>query len=66
MSDQDHSSLKRWGLPGLIFLVAFLPRVLYPVSRSMLWYYRSIRFGDALLAREKAVGTRRFAPCLDG
>ena len=44
--------LWRWIIPALIFVLAFLPRAIYPVSRSMLWYYRAIHFGDALLARD--------------
>jgi hypothetical protein len=44
--------LHHWAIPILIFLVAFLPRVIYPVSRSMLWYYRAIHFSDALLERD--------------
>jgi hypothetical protein len=39
-------------LPLLIFLLAFLPRAIYPVSRSMLWYYRAIEFSDALAVRD--------------
>lgn len=41
-------------VPLLLFLLAFLPRAIYPVSRSMLWYYRAIHFGDAILARDWA------------
>jgi len=44
--------LTRWIAPILLFLLAFLPRVVYPVSRSMLWYYRAIYFSDAVLARD--------------
>ena len=41
---------RTWGIPVLVFLASFIPRAAYPVSRSMLWYYRSISFIDALLA----------------
>lgn len=44
--------LQRWAIPILIFLLAFAPRAGYPVSRSDLWYLRSIRFADAVLARD--------------
>jgi 4-amino-4-deoxy-L-arabinose transferase-like glycosyltransferase len=54
MPEDSDGPLKRWILPSLIFLLAFLPRALYPVSRSMLWYYRAIHFSDALLARNWA------------
>jgi 4-amino-4-deoxy-L-arabinose transferase-like glycosyltransferase len=54
MSEESESPLRRWILPGLIFLLAFLPRALYPVSRSLLWYYRAVHFSDALLARNWA------------
>jgi len=40
--------LRRWGLVGL-FLLAFLPRALYPVSRPLQWYMRSGAFWDAVL-----------------
>ncbi len=32
-----------------MFLLAFLPRALYPVSWPMQWYRRSIRFSEAIL-----------------
>ena len=54
--------LERWIVPVLIFLVAFLPRAIYPVSRSMLWYYRAVHFGDALLARDWAGTYQSYHP----
>jgi hypothetical protein len=33
----------------VLFLLAFLPRVLYPVSRPLEWYDRSLRFISAVL-----------------
>ena len=48
--------------PGLVFLVALLPRVIYPVSRPMQWYSRAIRFGDALLAQNWAETYQRYHP----
>ena len=53
---------ERWIVPIAIFLLAFLPRAIYPVSRSMLWYYRAIRFGDALLARDWAETHQSYHP----
>jgi hypothetical protein len=40
--------LERWALVGL-FLLAFIPRVLYPVSRPVQWYVRSAEFFKAVL-----------------
>ena len=51
-----------WAAPGLIFLLAFVPRVLYPVSRPLQWYSRAVRFGDALLARDWAGTYQRYHP----
>jgi hypothetical protein len=34
----------------VVFLLAWLPRLFYPVSRYTLWYERSVHFWDALLA----------------
>lgn len=49
-------------IPALIFLLAFLPRAIYPVSRPMQWYSRAIRFGDALLAQDWAATYQRYHP----
>lgn len=40
--------LERWALVGL-FLLAFLPRAVYPVSRPLQWYFRSAQFFKAIL-----------------
>jgi hypothetical protein len=37
-----------WGGLAVVFLLALLPRLVYPVSRHMLWYDRSVLFWDAL------------------
>ena len=42
---------ERWLLVGL-FLLAFLPRAFYPVSRPLQWYSRSARFFQAVLHRD--------------
>ena len=54
--------LQRWGIPILIFALAFLPRAIYPVSRPMQWYSRAVRFGDALLAQDWAGTYQRYHP----
>jgi hypothetical protein len=46
----------------LVFLVAFLPRAVYPVSRSILWYQRAVRFSDALLAKDWAGTCHTYHP----
>jgi hypothetical protein len=55
-------SFRRWGVPILIFLLAFLPRAIYPVSRPMQWYDRAIHFTDALLARDWAATYQSYHP----
>jgi 4-amino-4-deoxy-L-arabinose transferase-like glycosyltransferase len=40
--------IERWALVCL-FLLAFLPRALYPVSRPLQWYFRSAEFFQATL-----------------
>ena len=47
-ADRGTTSFWQVAAPILLFLVAFLPRVIYPVSRPMQWYYRAIGFYDAL------------------
>jgi len=39
---------ERWALTGL-FLLAFIPRAVYPVSRPLQWYFRSAQFFHAIL-----------------
>ena len=39
-----------WGFAALLFLLAFLPRAIEPISRPVQWYLRSIAFWQALLA----------------
>jgi predicted membrane-bound mannosyltransferase len=45
-----------------IFLLALLPRLFYPVMREMLWYKRSVRFWDALLAGDLGGTYQRYHP----
>jgi hypothetical protein len=45
---------QRWLIPALIFLLAFLPRAVYPVSRPTVWSDRAVRFSDAVLVRNWA------------
>jgi hypothetical protein len=44
----NRQRLERWALVGL-FLLAFIPRVVYPVSRPVQWYVRSAGFFEAVL-----------------
>lgn len=50
----------RLAAPILIFLLAFVPRAIYPVSRPMQWYTRAVRFGDAVLAQNWAGTYERY------
>jgi hypothetical protein len=52
----------RWTIPGSIFLLAFLPRAINPISWPMQWYERAIRFGDAVLAGDWAGTFQRYHP----
>ena len=52
----------RLAAPILIFLLAFVPRAIYPVSRPMQWYNRAVRFGDAVLAQDWAGTYERYHP----
>jgi hypothetical protein len=54
--------LQRRAIPVLIFILALLPRSVYPVSRPIQWYSRAILFGDALLARDWAGTYQRYHP----
>ena len=38
-----------WRILALVFLLALLPRLIYPVSRPVHWYARSVNFWEALL-----------------
>ena len=44
----------RHTIPVLLFLIAFIPRLLHPVSRPLVWYLRSAHFIDAVLAGDWA------------
>ena len=46
--------LWRRTFPVLLFVIAFLPRAIEPVSRPMVWYLRSAHFIDAVLAGDWA------------
>jgi hypothetical protein len=51
-----------WGGLVLVFLLALLPRMFYPASRFMVWYPRSVRFWDALLAGDLSNTYQRYHP----
>ncbi len=53
---------QRWILPIFIFLIAFLPRVIYPVSRPHQWHHRAYRFADAILTMDWAATFQRYHP----
>jgi hypothetical protein len=48
MSERKRPRVFWYGLI-IVFLLALLPRVIYPVSRPMQWYIRAVSFWDALL-----------------
>ncbi|MGD2078292.1 MAG: glycosyltransferase family 39 protein, partial [Chloroflexota bacterium] len=52
----------RWGIPFLIFLTAFVPRVIYPVSRPRQWFTRSLEFVDAILDLDPTGTFLRYHP----
>ena len=54
--------LQRWAIFSLVFLIAFLPRAVYPVSWAMQWFIRAVRFGDAVLARDWEGTYQRYHP----
>jgi 4-amino-4-deoxy-L-arabinose transferase-like glycosyltransferase len=45
-----------------VFLLAFLPRAVYPVSRPMQWHGRAVRFLDAVLEQDWAETYQRYHP----
>ena len=46
----------------LVFVLAFVPRVVYGVSRAVQWYEQSNRYWDALLAGDMAGTYQRYHP----
>jgi hypothetical protein len=61
MSVKGYSRVFWCGLV-IMFLLALLPRLVYPVSRPMQWYKRSVRFWDALLTGDLAGTYQRSHP----
>jgi hypothetical protein len=61
MRSDKNARAFRCGL-AVVFLLALLPRVIYPVSRPLEWYERSVRFWDALLAGDPAGTYQRYHP----
>ena len=51
-----------WAGLVFVFLLALLPRLTYPLSRSVNWYNRSIAFWDALLAGDWAHTYQQYHP----
>lgn len=58
----NKNRLGHWAILALVFLIAFLPRAVHPVSRSILWYQRAVRFSDALLAKDWAGTCHTYHP----
>ncbi len=53
---------QRWVAPGLIFLIAFLPRAIYSMSRPHVWFYRSYTFANAIIEQDWASTFQRYHP----
>jgi 4-amino-4-deoxy-L-arabinose transferase-like glycosyltransferase len=54
--------VERWAIPLLIFAIALVPRIVYPVSRPLVWGDRAFHFGNAILARDWAATYQRYHP----
>jgi hypothetical protein len=59
---QNAGWLHRWGIPLSIFLVAFLLRAIYPVSRTIVWSDRAFYFIDAVLEGDWAATYQHYHP----
>lgn len=62
LKKNNASTLMHFGILLILFLLAFLPRAIYPVSRPLQWYSRAVRFGDALLERDWEETYQRYHP----
>jgi 4-amino-4-deoxy-L-arabinose transferase-like glycosyltransferase len=56
------SVLRRVSIPLALFVIAFVPRTIYSVTRALNWYERSIRFADALFAGDWAQTYQYYHP----
>jgi hypothetical protein len=61
MRSDKNARLFWYGLV-VVFLLALIPRVIYPVSRPLEWYERAVHFWDALLAGDPAGTYQRYHP----
>jgi hypothetical protein len=61
MSERKRPRVFWYGLI-IVFLLALLPRVIYPVSRPMQWYIRAVSFWDALLDGELGGTYQQYHP----
>ena len=59
---QNARWLHRWGIPLSLFIVAFLLRAIYPVSRPIVWSDRAFHFGNAVLEQDWATTYQRYHP----
>jgi hypothetical protein len=55
-------SFHRWGIPALLFLVAFPLRIVYPISRPMVWFERAFYFTRAVLEGNWGATYQRYHP----
>ena len=51
---EEHLKTRRWVFLVLLFLLAFLPRAIQPVSRPLVWYLRSAYFIEDVLGGDWA------------
>lgn len=63
-TEKQNEQSPRWlgGIYILLFLLAFLPRAIHPISWPMQWYERSIHFSDAVLKGDWAGTFQRHHP----
>ena len=54
--------IDRWGIPTAVFLVSFVFRVTYPISRPMVWTDRAFHFFDAILRQDWPVTYQQYHP----
>lgn len=59
---QNARWLHRWGIPLSIFMLAFLVRAIYPISRPIVWSDRAYHFANAILEQDWATTYQRYHP----
>ena len=53
---------RSWSIVILIFLIAFLLRVVYPISRPLVWSDRAVHFSNAILEQDWPTTFQRYHP----